>query len=237
VRVDTKVPGRLLVVDDDQRLRTLLEKYLKEHGFDVITAPNAKQARLILADKTFDLMILDVMMPEETGFSFIESIRQDKKITNPDIPVLLLTAMGESKDRITGLEKGADDYLIKPFEPKELLLRIQTILRRAKPMHMQKKIIHLGKRSYDMRRQTLYEGDVPIALSTVETNLLHILAENAGETVSRDELARRSGVELSPRTVDVQVTRLRKKIEEDPRKPYYIRTIRHQGYILWPDSH
>lgn len=230
------MPGRLLVVDDDQRLRDLLKKYLEDHDFIVSAAANASQARVFLAESAFDLIILDVMMPEETGFAFVESLRRDHTFTNPEIPVLMLTAMGEAADRIAGLEKGADDYLVKPFEPKELLLRVQTILRRAKPIHTQRKVIYLGKRFYDMRRQTLYEGGHPIALSTVETNLLHLLAENAGETVTRDELARRSGVELSPRTVDVQVTRLRKKIEVDPKKPYYIRTIRHQGYVLWPDS-
>lgn len=226
---------RLLVVDDDQRLRDLLKKYLSGFGFHVDTASNAANARQILQNQSFDLIILDIMMPDETGLEFLDTLRDSDHIGKV-VPVLMLTAMGEVGDRISGLEKGADDYLGKPFDPKELLLRVQTILKRANPAPAQREIIALGDKIYDMHRQTLYCQDTPISLSTVETNLLHILAQYAGSLISRDELALRSGVALSPRTVDVQVTRLRRKIECDPKNPYYLRTIRHKGYILWPDS-
>lgn len=228
--------SRLLVIDDDQRLRELLQQYLNQYDFDVTTAATPAQARALMALTSFDLIILDVMMPGETGLSFLDTLRSDETGASQHIPVLLLTAMGEPRDRITGLEKGADDYLVKPFDPKELLLRVQTILRRANPVHLKKNLVRLGEQSYDLHRQTLYAGDTPVALSTVETNLLHILAESAGKIVTRDELARRGGVELSPRTVDVQVARLRRKIETDAKEARYICTVRHQGYILRPDA-
>ncbi len=227
--------SHLLVVDDDRRLRQLLLKYLSDNGFLVTTAKDTSDARKKMTTHLFDLIILDVMMPGESGLDFISAARESPLNPVAQIPILLLTAMGDADDRIKGLEKGADDYLSKPFEPKELLLRIQTILRRLKPRTNVQNQVSLGVHHFDIDRATLYHDKTPLPLTTVESNLLKILALNPGQTLSRDELARRSGVELSPRTVDVQVTRLRRKIETNPRQPIYLKTVRHKGYVLWPD--
>jgi two-component system phosphate regulon response regulator OmpR len=225
----------LLVVDDDNRLRELLGKYLSNEGFKVTVTANAASAREKLANNLFDLIVLDVMMPGESGVEFIQTLRSDIFHPSRNIPILLLTAMGESQERIVGLETGADDYLIKPFEARELLLRIQNILKRVTPRLSTSNRISLGRFNFDTERATLYQGDQSIGLTTAETNLLQLLALNLGCPLSRDELARRCGVELSPRTIDVQVTRLRRKIEPDMRQPQYIKTVRHKGYVLWPD--
>ena len=219
----------ILVVDDDTRLRELLSKYLSENGFRVTTATDAVDARASLATLIFDLIVLDVMMPGENGFEFTASVREKSRV-----PILLLTAMGESDDRIKGLEQGADDYLTKPFEPRELVLRIGTILRRAAPAPSAAVVV-FGDCSFDVVAQRLSRNEHPVRLTPVEASLLKTLAANAGVTLSRDELIHRSRIEGNARTVDVQVTRLRRKIESDPRLPRYLQTVRGEGYVLWPD--
>lgn len=224
----------LLVVDDDSRLRQLLRKYLMENGFVVTLAKDAVEARSLLEDQSFDLMILDVMMPGETGLEFMRSLRENLFHPAVHIPILMLTAMAESENRVEGLELGADDYLVKPFEPKELILRIQKLLKRYKPALVAQKIIQLGEFTFDVERAELFHQDQIVGITSAEANLLKILAMNPGRTISRDDLAARTGVSLSPRTIDVQVTRLRRRIEVDPRLPIYIKTVRHKGYVLWP---
>ncbi len=218
----------ILVVDDDTRIRELLRKYLVENGFRVTTAQDAAAARANLAGLDFDLLVLDVMMPGEDGLELTRAIRRDS-----GVPILLLTAMGEADDRINGFERGADDYLVKPFEPRELVLRIQTILRRTDTARRTE--IRLGSHTFDLPRERLLHGDRPVRLTTNEASLLRSLARNAGVTMSRDALIRDSRIDGNARTVDVQVTRLRRKIEPDPRAPRYLQTVRGRGYVLVPD--
>lgn len=221
----------ILVVDDDNRLRQLLNKYLAENGYLVSTAADAAQARQQLGAMAFDLIVLDVMMPGESGLALTRSLRADNAV-----PILLLTAMGETTDRIAGLEVGADDYLTKPFEPRELLLRINSILRRSvreTPSEPQPR--RFGRFSFDPGRgELLSDGDV-VHLTSAEAALLAQLAQAPGETLSREDLAARTGNGGNLRTVDVQVTRLRKKIEDDPRQPRHLQTVRGRGYVLWTD--
>lgn len=222
----------ILVVDDDTRLRQLLRKYLTDNGYLVTIAADAKEARQQLGAMEFDLIVLDVMMPGETGLDLTRSLRADNHV-----PILLLTAMAETEDRINGLESGADDYLPKPFEPRELLLRIGSILRRTprETVPTQPKQIRLGRFTFDMERGDLLENGEPQHLTSAEAALLAVLAQTPGETLSREDLANRTGNSGNLRTVDVQVTRLRKKIEDDPRLPRYLQTVRGQGYVLWLD--
>lgn len=224
----------LLVVDDDRRLRELLEQYLTENHFSVTTAEDAKQARTLLGERDFDLIVLDVMMPGETGFDLTKSLRGDRTHRHTAIPILLLTAMGETDSRILGLESGADDYMAKPFEPKELLLRIKSILQRTQRKPKASALVPLGRFQFDPTRKVLLEGENQVYLTSTEAELLFVLVSRLGETLTRDQLAEQSGVSLSPRTVDVQVTRLRKKIEDNPKQPEFIKTIRHKGYRLCP---
>lgn len=226
----------ILVVDDDKRLRQLLDKYLSENGFLITTVASTEDARKILNKQSIDLVILDLMMPEESGLEFLESFRKNLDHPKHNVPILMLTALGEVEHRIDGLEKGADDYLSKPFEPKELLLRLHRILSRSTRQSQAFTKIVLGKRSYDLNQQLLLEGTKPIYLTSVEQALMQIFANNPGFILSREELAERAGVSLSPRTVDVQITRLRKKIESNPKQPLYLQTVRHQGYVLRPDQ-
>ena len=219
----------ILVVDDDTRLRELLQKYLVENGFRVTAAADAADARARLEGLSFDLIILDVMMPGEDGFGLTASLRQTSKI-----PILLLTARGEPEDRITGLEHGADDYLAKPFEPRELVLRISNLLRRV-PEVVTETVVQLGAHAFDIERQMLTRGDRPVRLTPAEASLLRTLALQPGVTLSRDNLIEQSRIAGNARTVDVQVTRLRRKIEPDPRAPRYLQTVRGEGYVLEPD--
>ncbi|MBN9343605.1 MAG: DNA-binding response regulator [Caedibacter sp. 38-128] len=223
--------SHLLVIDDDRRLRELLQKYLEENGYQVLVAASAQEARQKLAQEAH-LIILDLMMPEESGLEFLKWLRHDKK---NDIPVLMLTAMGEVDHRIEGLEAGADDYLAKPFEPRELLLRIRNLLQRKSKLTYPGSAIRLGMLTYDPTRATLKCGDKSIHLTSLEVTLMNIFSQQPGVPISREKLAELSGVSLSPRTVDVQITRLRKKIEKDPKQPLYLHTVRHQGYVLRPD--
>lgn len=232
--VDHETPDgsepHLLVVDDDTRIRTLLQRFLSENGYRVSVAKDAAEARQLLESLAFDFIILDVMMPGEDGFSLTKAIR-----SRSSVPILLLTARGESHDRIEGLERGADDYLPKPFEPRELLLRVATILRRAsRPAMPQKNIVQLGVCRFDSERGELTREGKPIKLTSAELQLLRLLSANAGQTFSRSDLSQQMGAVLE-RTVDVQITRLRRKIEVDPRLPLYLQTVRGVGYVLVPD--
>lgn len=219
----------VLVVDDDDRIRTLLSRYLRDNGFVVATAKNGDDALDVLKCAYFDVLVVDVMMPGKDGLSLTRELREVS-----DIPVLLLTALGEIDDRITGLEAGADDYLSKPFEPKELVLRLKAILRRKGDVVNRKlEGVLIGKWTFKPEEDLLVSGDgESVRLTSVEVKLLEALARHAGKILSREELARLCGVDGNDRTVDVQVTRLRKKIEEDSRIPRYIQTIRGQGYML-----
>jgi two-component system phosphate regulon response regulator OmpR len=221
----------ILVVDDDRRLRDLLSRYLAENGFRVTTAENATQARARLAGLAFDLLVLDVMMPGESGLELTESLR----VNNP-VPILMLTAMGEAEDRIAGLERGADDYLAKPFEPRELVLRLRGILARTTRPGSADGRVTFGDCVFHIGREELTCGGQPVRLTSTESNLLKVLAQHPGETLGRDELMHMSGEGGSARSIDVQVTRLRRKIEPDPRLPRYIRTVRGKGYMLRLDQ-
>lgn len=222
----------VLIVDDDERLRDLLSRFLSENGFLVTTASDAKDAREKLACLNVDLIVLDVMMPGEDGMALARSLRDSKLST----PILLLTAMGETQSRIDGFEAGADDYMGKPFDPRELLLRMQAILRRAVPASAKTEDIRLGPWTLDMSRGELVDGDRRITLTTVEYALLKALAARKGEVVSREELARLCDMDAAERTIDVQVTRLRRKIEDDPKLPRHVQTVRGKGYVLWTDA-
>ena len=225
-------PGEahLLVIDDDARLRDLLRRYLVESGFRVTTAGDAAEARLKLQSLAFDLLIVDVMMPGESGLALTESLRR----TNA-VPILLLTAMAEPENRIDGLERGADDYLTKPFEPRELVLRIRNILQRAATESERMAVLRLGEYRLDLRRGELVRGEEPVRLTSAEQSLLAALAAQPGEAISREKLAEATQLGGNLRAVDVQVTRLRRKIERDPRFPRYLQTVRGTGYVLKPD--
>lgn len=222
----------LLVVDDDDRIRDLLKQFLSRAGFRVTGAADAASARRMVALLDFDLLILDVMMPGEDGFSFVKWLRGQPGLSYA--PVLMLTARGLPADRIEGLSLGADDYLAKPFEPKELLLRVEAILRRAGPPPGVQKHVSLGACVFDMERLELSRDGVPIRLTEAEGQLLKALALSANAPVERHVLAS-SGADAAGRAVDVQVTRLRRKIEDDPRTPRYLQTVRGVGYMLAPD--
>ncbi|MTD99975.1 response regulator [Paracoccus sp. YIM 132242] len=229
--------AHLLIVDDDERIRALLGRFLRKNGFLVTLARDAAQARRLLAGLEFDLIVLDVMMPGEDGFALTRSLRERLAT-----PILLLTARGDTADRITGLEVGADDYLPKPFEPRELLLRIGAILRRvpAPEMH-QPKFLTLGALRYDIDKGELWQGENHLRLTGTEQALLRRLAASRGEPVSRAELIDDLGrggadeTENSERAIDVQITRLRRKIEPDPREPRFLQTVRGTGYMLVVD--
>lgn len=221
----------ILVVDDDTRLRGLLQKFLSENGFRVSTAGDAADARSRLVGLDFDLIILDVMMPGESGLDFAADLR----LSNP-VPILMLTAMGEPEQRIAGLEKGVDDYLAKPFEPRELLLRIRSVLRRvAQPPAAVAGAVHMGEATYDPGHERLSRRGHDVRITSIEAALLNALAERPGDILSREELIERTGASGGGRAIDVQVTRLRRKIEPDPRFPRYLQTVRGRGYVLRPD--
>jgi len=223
----------LLVVDDDPRLRELLRRFLEREGFRVTAAGCAAEARQLLRAMQFDLIVLDVMLPGESGLELTEAIRRDR-----DVPVVLLTARGAPEDRIAGFERGADDYLAKPFEPRELALRIRTILRRLAAPPAQPQAagpVRLGDATFDPARGVLTRNGEPVRLTSGEAALLGALAARAGETLSREDLAAALGLhEQSERAIDVQVTRLRRKIEPDPREPAFLQTVRGRGYVLRP---
>ncbi|MCV2882020.1 response regulator [Actibacterium sp. XHP0104] len=226
----------LLIVDDDERIRGLLQKFLMRNGFLVSAARDAAHARRLLSGLEFDLIVLDVMMPGEDGVTLTRELRKD--ITTP---IMLLTARGETPDRIMGLEAGADDYLAKPFEPKELLLRINAILRRvpqAAEPSSGPTVLHLGAVRYDIDRGELWQGDALVRLTATEAQLMRIFSAEPGQAIARSRLVEelgRDGGQAQERAVDVQITRLRKKIEKDPKQPRYLQTVRGAGYMLQPD--
>ncbi len=233
------IGAHLLIVDDDERIRTLLQKFLMRNGFMATGARDAAQARKLLGGLSFDLIVLDVMMPGEDGLSLCRDIRARAKT-----PVLLLTAKGESADRIEGLEAGADDYLAKPFEPKELLLRINAILRRMPVPHDEtsvQNILHLGPIRYDIERAEMLRGQEIVRLTATEAALMRIFAVQPGQPFSRTDLVsllnrdKVGGDPVQERAVDVQITRLRRKIESNPKQPRYLQTVRGAGYMLAPD--
>ncbi len=234
----TAPDAHLLIVDDDERIRTLLRKFLVRHGFLVSVARDAAHARRILSGLEFDLIVMDVMMLGEDGVSLTRSLRETMST-----PILLLTARGETDDRIAGFEAGADDYLPKPFEPKELLLRINAILRRMPepvPVSEAPKVLSLGSFRYDIERAELWQGDEMVRLTATENQLMRIFAARPAEPVTRTELVEDLGRggeagQAQERAVDVQITRLRRKIEADPKQPRYLQTVRGAGYMLAPD--
>lgn len=224
-----KAEKHILVVDDDTRLRSLLQRYLREQGFVVTALKDVADTQSLLDYYKVDLMIVDVMMPNITGTEFLKLLREENNLT----PVILLTAMGDAKDRINGLETGADDYIAKPFEPKELVLRINNILKRTTKIKEQSSKLIFGDIYYDLTKGELStkKGEV-IHITPVERTLLNLLGKKTGDVHSREELAEILGVAENLRTVDVQITRLRKKIEQDTKNPRYLQTVRGKGYML-----
>ena len=223
----------LLVVDDDARLRQLLRRYLADNGFRVTLAADAGEARASLTSFAFDLIVLDVMMPGESGLDLTRALRSEDRL--PRVPILLLTAMGEPEDRVNGLEQGADDYLAKPFEPRELVLRIRNILERRGVADEAAGSIRFGAFRFDLARSELFRGGDIVHLTAAEAGLLASLAARAGEAVSREDLSQAAPFSGNIRNVDVQMTRLRRKIEPDPRYPRYLQTVRGIGYALKPE--
>jgi two-component system, OmpR family, phosphate regulon response regulator OmpR len=224
---DDQPQAHVLVVDDDARLRDLLQRYLVNNGYLVTVAADAEEAKDRLRNLAFDLAVLDVMLPGQSGVELTEELRRDG-----ELPILLLTARGEPEDRIGGLEAGADDYLVKPFEPRELLLRIGTILRRVQQTRADD-IVRFGPFAFNRASGELRRNESEaVHLTTGEIALLQVLAARPGRAVSRAELGERGGVAGSDRAVDVQMARLRRKIEEDPRQPRWLLTARGSGYVL-----
>ena len=226
----------LLIVDDDKRIRELLQKYLIRHGFLVSIADGAAHAKRLLGSLIFDMIILDIMMPYQDGLSLTLELRQQI-----DTPIILLTARNETEDRINGLEAGADDYLPKPFEPKELLLRIHAILRRVPDTSTKEampQMLSIGSTRYDVRKGELWKGDKQVRLTGTESELMQIFACSIGQPLRRSDLVTKMGKydeKSHDRSIDVQITRLRKKIEQNPREPRYLQTVRGFGYLLSSD--
>ena len=228
--------SHILVVDDDARIRELLKRFLARNGYLVSVARDAAHATRLLQSLSFDLLVVDVMMPGEDGLSLTRRIRADS-VT----PILLLTARNETDDRIEGLEAGADDYLPKPFEPRELLLRVAAILRRAAPIAVDEQTVRslaLGDKQYDLIRGELSAGAETVRLTSTEQALMRVFSRQPNEPISRLRLAEELGGpdgDVQERAVDVQITRLRRKIERDPKNPRYLQTVRGEGYMLTPD--
>lgn len=218
----------ILVIDDDTRLRALLQRYLQENGFAVSAAKDAENARMFLRQYQFNLLIVDVMMPGESGIEFLQKLRRDS-----NVPAIILTAMGDTPDRIAGLEAGADDYLPKPFEPKELVLRINNILRRVPAENTVSHSLSLGDYVFDLdKKELMTEAGEIVHITPVEQAILCVLGAKSGQIFTREHLAELLGVNQSPRSIDVQITRLRKKIETDSKNPRYLQTVRGKGYML-----
>jgi two-component system phosphate regulon response regulator OmpR len=223
-----KEPFHILVIDDDTRLRMLLGRFLEENGFDVSLAPDTAQAKGLMQKSVFDLLIVDVMLPNETGIEFTTAIRCSSKI-----PIIILTARGEFDDRIKGLEAGADDYLQKPFEPKELLLRINNIFNRIKVSSSDlKNICRFGDFLFNLLDLRLKKGEEFIHITESEAKILSVLCKQKGNAVSRETLSSLFGG-IDDRSIDVQITRLRKKIEQNPKQPHYLQTVRNYGYVIY----
>jgi len=219
----------LLIVDDDHRIRDLLARYLVENGFRVTTANDAQTARARMKGLSFDLLVLDIMMPGENGLHFAKSLKAVSQI-----PICMLTAQAETDDRIEGLEVGVDDYIAKPFEPRELLLRLKNILKRGQARSGQEEEISMGDFTFHVARGELKHGDKTVKLTERERDLLRQFAQRPGTAIARHELAKDDSTG-SERAIDVQINRLRRKIEIDPSNPVYLQTVRSKGYILYTD--
>ncbi|MES1158716.1 MAG: response regulator transcription factor [Terricaulis silvestris] len=223
-------PAHILIIDDDDRIRDLLKRFLTARGARCSGAADADAARHLMESIDFDLLIIDVMMPKEDGFSVAESVRRTSSV-----PIILLTARGQPEDRIKGLSLGVDDYVPKPFEPEELALRINAILRRTRERRPETgEDVSFGPNTFNITRSELTREGRMVRLTDAELTLLKILAARGGEPISREELAKRTSAGLE-RSVDVQVTRLRRKIEHDPKEPVFLQTVRGVGYRLAVD--
>mgnify|MGYP006157002357 FL=1 len=218
--------NHILVVDDDDRIRGLLKDYLADNGYIVSTAENAEQAKNKLEYLKFDIIILDVMMPGQNGYDLTKEVR--KKF---EVPIILLTAKGEVENRIKGLELGADDYLGKPFEPKELLLRIENIINKDNKINLNSKY-YVGNTEIDLNKMTVKLNEKLKKINNSEKKVLIRMLTNPGKTYSRDEIGKISGISQE-RSIDVMITRLRQKLEANPKSPKYLQTIRGSGYVLW----
>ena len=216
----------ILIVDDDDRIRNLLKDFLSEKNFIISTAENADEAKIKINYLKFDLLILDVMMPGQNGYELTKEIRKDLKV-----PIILLTAKGEVENRIKGLELGADDYLGKPFEPKELLLRIKNIINKNTKLKLSSKY-KIGKVEIDLNKMIIKLNDAFKKINNVEKKVLMEMLSSPGKTFSREEIAKISGINQE-RYIDVMITRLRQKIEANPKNPKFLQTIRGSGYVLW----
>ena len=218
--------NHILIVDDDDRIRNLLRDYLSENNYVVSTAENANQAKERLEYLKFDILILDVMMPGQNGYELTKDIKKQLKV-----PIILLTAKGEVENRIQGLELGADDYISKPFEPKELLLRIKNIINKSSKIDMRSKIM-VGKAEIDLNKMIVYLNNKSKKINNSEKKVLSEMLASPGTTFSREEIGQISGISQE-RSIDVMITRLRQKIEVNPKNPKYLQTIRGSGYVLW----
>ncbi len=222
-----KVNPIVLVVDDDRKIRTLLSKYLKNHNFIILEAQDAKEAIDIAKEVKIDLAIIDYMMPGKNGFELTTEFKQSY-----DFAIILLTAINESEKRIEGLESGADDYLAKPFEPRELVLRIEKILNRPIIKQVKQENLHyFGSFTFDISTYRLMKNDVVVSLTTTESRLISVFIENEGVILSREKLSQLAGG-VNDRSIDVQIIRLRTKIESDPKNPYFVKSVRGKGYIF-----
>ena len=218
--------NHILIVDDDDRIRNLLKDYLSENNYIVSTAENAEQAKERLLYVKFDIIILDVMMPGQNGYELTKDIKKMIKV-----PIILLTAKGEVENRIKGLELGADDYIGKPFEPKELLLRIKNIINKNNKIDLRSKH-NVGNAEIDLNKMTIFINNKSKKINNSEKKVLIEMLANPGTTYSREEIGKISGISQE-RSIDVMITRLRQKLEQDPRNPKYLQTIRGSGYVLW----
>lgn len=221
--------AHILVIDDDERLRDLLQRFLSESGFLVTAAGSAEEARAFLVGTMFDLLVIDVMMPEETGTEFLADLRK-----RSSVPALFLTAINETEDRIAGLETGADDYVAKPFEPRELILRIKRILERQK-LTERPSLVHFGMFSYDTDRQILMEDGLRVHITTAEQDLLRCFTAAPNEVLSRQNISDSLKGRMNGRSIDVAVARLRTKLERDSRFPVFLQTVRGKGWMLRTD--
>ena len=221
-----KFKSHILVVDDDNEIRSLVKEYLNENNFIVTTSKNAEDAKEKVQIIKFDLIVLDIMMPGKSGIDFINENKN-----NLNTPIILLTAKGEASDRVKGLEVGADDYLPKPFEPKELILRINNILNKTKNKNI-KRVINFGNIKIDLNKLFIIKNNKQYKINNTEKTILEKMINSPGQTFSRDEIGKLINLEKE-RSIDVIITRLRKKIEEDPKNPTYLQTMRGEGYVLW----
>jgi two-component system phosphate regulon response regulator OmpR len=220
------MPHHILIVDDDEEIRELLSEYLQKNGYAVSIAQDTEVAEKLMTIFQFDLIILDVLMPKETGLAFL------KRKPNIKAPIIMLTALGDVDDRINGLESGAEDYMAKPFEPKELLVRVQKLISRFKNISAIEKKVQFNEYEFDIENKRLSKNNQNIPLTSSQRDLMTIFVQNLGITISREEIAEQLN-DVNVRTIDTQITRLRSKLEKDPKTPEVLQTIRNHGYVLW----